>query len=146
MLFISQISGHIFSGTGNFLRTSAKQTCPAVFISIGAFDGLLLCSCCTIPYKLLKPPSQKKIQSDWRLLRPLAVNALLWCQRLQKIRAIHNQKAFNSRNLPSWGIFQFPHRRGNRFLWAQCCRNFQLLIGGVSNFWIIWNIFQSLTS
>ena len=60
MLFISQISGHIFSGTGNFLRTSAKQTCPAVFISIGAFDGLLLCSCCTIPYKLLKTPLPKK--------------------------------------------------------------------------------------
>ena len=60
MLFISQISGHIFSGTGNFLRTSAKQTCPAVFISIRAFGGLLLCSCCTIPYKLLKTPLPKK--------------------------------------------------------------------------------------
>ena len=146
MLFISQISGHVFFQEREIF--SGLRQNKLVLQSLSRSVHLVDFYCALVAPSLtnfLNPPP-KKIQSDWRLLRPLAVNALLWCQRLQIIRAIHNQKAFNSRNLPSWGTFQFPHRRGNRFLWAQCCRNFQLLIGGVWNFWIIWNIIQSLTS
>ena len=78
---------------------------------IGAFGGLLLCSCCNIPYKLLNSPPTPPTKEKYHQTAWTAVNALRWSQTLQMIRDIHNQKTFNSRNLPIWGIFQFPNRR-----------------------------------